>query len=129
MQLRPRFSSSGIAVVAFSLVLASGCFAPPEVQETRMGNYPARSADCQLAFIQVDSAKGMPHAPDGSQYEMASAVHVWKRADPNDPAVHALVRPHACAMGGDAISLSMSSERQMLFTVWARHVQQTSKTF
>lgn len=77
------------------------------VSETRMAQYPSRGDDCALEFVQTTVADLAP----GSTWEVVGYVVVSETgvADPFAEKYRALVRPRACAMGGEAVTIMQSS--------------------
>lgn len=76
------------------------------VSETRMAQYPSRGEDCSLEFVQTTVADLAP----GSTWEVVGYVVVSETgvADPFAEKYRALVRPRACAMGGEAVTIMQS---------------------
>jgi hypothetical protein len=114
-------------------LLVCGCFGPiVGVHQVGMPRAP-KPADCSLDFVTVTPADMAPGAKFGmgGEFEMIGGVAVG--ADSGTSAVSeeikALVRPRACSIGGDAISLLASggganaygrAQQNIVFQVWAR---------
>jgi hypothetical protein len=99
-----------LSVALWALV---GC--GPTISEVRTASAPAREPNCPLEFIQVD----MNELSSGAgQWEMLGQVVLQEDGvqDPFAERYRALVRPRACAMGGEAVSIVMSATSQGLTT-------------
>jgi hypothetical protein len=83
-------------------VLLAAC--APSITETRMAQEPPREATCKLDLISAD----ITSPSFMQQWELVGYVIAHDASDPNAPATHDEVRPHACAMGGTAIALAMA---------------------
>jgi hypothetical protein len=110
-----------------------GCGGGAAVGEVRMGApHPAKVADCPLEFVSVSAGDMAPGAKFGSggKYEMIGAVNLGadEGTDPMSEEIRKLVRPRACGMGGEVVSLLASGSAQyrgqlraqqnISFTVW-----------
>jgi hypothetical protein len=119
-------------LVAMAMLLLTGCGAPA-VGEVRMGApHPAKDASCALEFVAVSAGDMAPGAKFGSggKYEMIGAVNIGAKegTDAMSAEVRALVRPRACRMGGEVVSLlatgtaqyrgQFSAQQNISFTVW-----------
>jgi hypothetical protein len=112
------------------LLVLSGC--GPAVGDVRIKVRPARPADCPLEIVDVRNEDRMPGAKfGGGEYEMIGSVLVGaeKGADAMSEEIRALVRPRACAMGGEVLSLLVTGEgsnrrghaqQNIAFQVWAK---------
>lgn len=90
----------------FGFVILTGC--GPQAQDARMGTTrPPREAQCELTVIDaMDTA-------NFAKYEQVGIVRVSNAEQgkgPLDPEMRALVRPRACALGGEAISVLASGD-------------------
>jgi len=77
----------------------------------------------------------------GGKYEMIGAVNIGaaEGTDPMSESMRALVRPRACAMGGEIISLVASgaaqyrgqfrAQQNISFAVWSSAASHTSQRF
>ena len=95
-----------IAASMFGLFALVGC--APQASDARMGTpRPPREAQCELTVIDaMDTA-------NFTKYEQVGIVRVSnaeRGKGPLDPEMRALVRPRACALGGDAISVLASGD-------------------
>lgn len=84
------------------LALLSGC--GPHVAEVRMAAAPPRPENCELEFLQLQV---MDLSPMGGKYEQLGSVVLMQRGvqDPFQPEYKAIVRPRACAMGGEGVTI------------------------
>lgn len=124
----------------------AACGSPkPAVSEVRMVMLPARPADCSLELVSVQAEDMAPSGRFGAggEYQMIGAVTLGlaQGTEVMSEPVRALVRPRACAMGGEVVSLlatgdsghyaiSGSSIRTVLqtdavFTVWGPRAAKT----
>ena len=91
---------------ALSLLAVVGC--TPQVSDARMGtSRPAKDPNCDLTVIDAMDTSNF------AKYEQVGIVRVSNEeagTDPMDPKVRAIVRPRACALGGDAISVLASGD-------------------
>jgi hypothetical protein len=88
----------------FALVVFAGAFAcAPTVQGMRMGaTRPPRPPDCSLDIVSATDFATI------QKYEQVGVVVLSNEeagTDPMSPQARAIVRPRACALGGEAISL------------------------
>lgn len=100
-------------VLGVVLWIAVGC--GPNVTEVRSVAAPARDPNCKLEFIRADlqqlsSAEG--------EWELLGQVVLQEEGvqDPLAERYRAMVRPRACAMGGEAVAVVMSATSQGLTT-------------
>ncbi len=93
-------------VLAMGLVVGCG----PAISETRMSFAPPREATCTLEFVQAGPETMMMNGP----WELLGHVVLRESGvtDPMAPRYRDIVRPRACAMGGTAIAIMMSSSNQ-----------------
>lgn len=94
------------AAAALSLCSLFAC--APQASDARMGtSRPAKDPSCDLTVIDaMDTA-------NFAKYEQVGIVRVSNEeagTDPMDPKIRAIVRPRACALGGDAISVLASGD-------------------
>lgn len=96
-----------LGAVAFALVV-SGCGA--SIGESRLAYYPAREPGCALQFVQQDMNQMGPSGP----WEVVGYVTISETgiADPFSPEYRQIVRPRACGMGGEAVTIMQSSTNQ-----------------
>jgi hypothetical protein len=112
-------------------VVAMGC--GPAVGEVRMGApHPPKRADCRLEFVSVSARDMAPGARFGSggKYEMIGVVNIGANegTDAMSEEIRQLVRPRACGMGGEVLSLlatgaaqyrgQLRAQQNISFTVW-----------
>jgi hypothetical protein len=86
--------------------LLTGC--GPYVSESRMNAAPARPDDCELEFLHLQM---MDMSPMGGTYEILGHVTVsnFSGTDPMSPENRALIRPRACAMGGEGVTIMLQA--------------------
>jgi hypothetical protein len=123
------------------LVLAiAACHTGPAVGVVNMGlPHASRPADCALELTAVTAADMAPGARfgEGGRYEMVGAVTIGADdgTSPYSPEIKQLVRPRACAMGGEVVSLLASgtsanayghAQQNIAFQVWAKRSQAAS---
>jgi hypothetical protein len=114
-----------------STILFAGC--APAVADVRTGApHPAKAASCPLEFASVSAGDMAPGAKFGSggKYEMIGMVSIGAKegTDAMSEEIRKLVRPRACAMGGEVVSLlatgaaqyrgQFSAQQNISFTVW-----------
>lgn len=130
------------ALLLTMATIGVGC--APAVGQVQMGSpHAAKAPTCPLKFVPVGSREMMPGAPfgPGGQYEMVGVVAVGADAgsDPMSEPIRKLVRPRACALGGEVISLASSATTQnrnqlraqqsIMFTVWGSIQKTTPQSF
>src|SRR5262245_12676683 len=98
--------------VTWGLVVTSvllGC--GPKVTEMRTASYPPREEDCSLEFVKVEMAD--VSSKDGT-WEMIGQIVLQGlgEQDPFSEEARAIVRPRACAMGGDAVGIVLHATNQ-----------------
>lgn len=88
------------------LGLLAGC--GPSVSEVRQASAPPRPENCDLELLQL---KMEDLTPGSGTYEMLGSVILQETGiqDPMQPKYRDIVRPRACAMGGEGITILMSS--------------------
>lgn len=91
-------------LVALACAQLLGC--GPSVTTMRLVSAPAKSDDCSLQFLQLTINQVSPAAPDYA-YEVLGHVILQETGvqDPLQDRYRKLVRPSACAMGGDAVAI------------------------
>ena len=91
-------------------VLLASC--GPTISEMRQGNYPAREASCNLEFVTMNSTS---FYTDGKWEVIGQLVlEELGSADPLAERYRAIVRPRACAMGGEAVAIFMAGTSETL---------------
>ena len=93
------------AIPLLCLLLAAAC--TPDVGTVRVGPMaPPRPVDCPLELVDISPTAGIP-----AGLELLGYVRVIHEAgkEPIDPEVLKLVKPEACKLGGDRVSVGMSS--------------------
>jgi hypothetical protein len=88
------------------LAFTAGC--SPQESDARIGSpRPPRADACDLVVVNAMSPTTF------NSYEQVGVVrlsNVPAGTDPMDPSVRAIVRPRACALGGEAISVMASGD-------------------
>jgi hypothetical protein len=93
--------------------MLAGC--GPNVTEMRTVSAPARAEDCSLEFIKAN----MNELSSGTgEWEMLGQIVLQEEGvqDPFAERYRAIVRPRACAMGGEAVAIVMSATSEGLTT-------------
>ncbi len=93
---------------------------------------PAKPETCKLELVTITSTEMQPEAKfgTGGTYEMIGAITIGAKegTDPMSEEIRGLVRPRACAMGGDVVTLLGSgtganrkgfAQQNIVYTVWA----------
>ncbi|MEO7331290.1 MAG: hypothetical protein ABI193_22125 [Minicystis sp.] len=121
---------SSLIVLALALMACGGT----SVGVIKMGIRPPKPASCELKIVTVrpeDMAPGAAYGPNG-EYEMIGALAVTGASgtDMMSEEVRQAVRPKACEMGGDVLSMLSSAtyvankwgakRESMNFNVWAK---------
>jgi hypothetical protein len=134
----------GTALGVMLSVSACGSLGGPAVGDVRVGApHASRPPDCALEFVSVSPSDMAPGAKfgGGGKYEMVGAVNIGadEGTDPMSEPMRALVRPRACAMGGEVISLLASgaaqyrgqfhAQQNISFTVWGAASSHTPQRF
>jgi hypothetical protein len=90
----------GWAIVVLGVALGCG----PRVSEVRTASYPPREENCRLEFVKVDMADV---SSQGGTWEMIGQIVLQGlgEQDPFAEEARAIVRPRACAMGGEAVGI------------------------
>ena len=94
-----------------SVCLLAGC--GPSVSEVRMANYPPREDNCVLEFVKADM--GQLSSNEGP-WELIGQIVLQEEGtqDPFAEEYRAIVRPRACAMGGEAVTIVMNATSEGL---------------
>jgi hypothetical protein len=97
-------------LVLLASLAACATTAAPAISESRMTIHPANAPDCLLMFLRSDMTKMMP----GGEWEVVGFVTIGAEGeiDPTDEKYRELVRPRACAMGGEAVTVFIASRNQ-----------------
>lgn len=76
----------------------------PKVSEVRTASYPPREENCALEFVKVDMADV---SSQEGKWEMIGQIVLQGlgEQDPFAEEARAIVRPRACAMGGEAVGI------------------------
>jgi hypothetical protein len=84
----------------------------PPVSISRMAYFPPRVADCPLTIVNGVMTNPAAFMMPTSEWEMVGTVATGQvgSADPFSEETMKIVRPAACGMGGDAISVMMSNQ-------------------
>ncbi len=119
-----------LPLIVFLLTLVA---CGPAVGEVRVHTRPEKPATCELQMVEVSAADMGPDGKFGptGEMEMIGSVMIGAKegTDAMADEIKALVRPRACAMGGDAISLLASGtgsnrkgfgQQNIVFTVWGK---------
>ena len=106
----PMFSRPLESVLLLLVLVLVGC--GPHISESRMAFYPGREANCSLQFVQADMNQMGP----SGQWEVVGYVMVFETGmvDPFSEEYRQLVRPRACGMGGEAVTIMQSTTSQGL---------------
>ncbi len=118
-------------VALVTLLLTVGC--GPAVGEVRMLVRPPKPESCDLQIVEVNAADMAPGAKfgPGGELEMVGSIMIGASdgTDAMSEDIRKLVRPRACAMGGDVVSLLASGtgsnrrgvpQQNIVFTVWGK---------
>jgi hypothetical protein len=119
----PRHNS---LLLALALCALSAC--APRVSSTRIGTVaPPRPADCELELIDAPLQGG---TPDG--LELLGYIHASQNdtGGPNDPEMLQALKPEACKLGGEMVSVAVSRNIKRLlvtgssntYMVWRHRV-------
>ncbi len=97
-----------ISVLALSVLALGAC--GPSVNVTRMQAMPARGADCELEFVQID----LSQITLEKQWTIVGYVNVSDTGeqDPLSEDNRKIVRSKACELGGEAVAIGLSSSSQ-----------------
>jgi len=87
---------------------AIGC--GPDIKERRLGFYPSREPRCSLEFVQADMRMMGPSGP----WEVVGYISISEKhiSDPFSEKYRAIVRPRACRMGGEAVTIMQAASRE-----------------
>lgn len=93
------------AMCVVACVALMGC--GPSLSVTRMKVAPAKPANCELKFVEVDMAT----ITVKKEWTILGYVTLGESGvqDPFSERYRALVRPKACEMGGEAVALGLAS--------------------
>ena len=90
------------------LVLVVSCASSPKAQTMRTGGvFPAKPADCPL---ELNSAA--LDSTTTTLFDMVGFIQITDadaNEPPNSPRLLALLKPQACALGGDVVHVGMSA--------------------
>jgi hypothetical protein len=80
----------------------------PTVGQSRLVHAPAKPADCKLKFLEL---KVEDMSPQGGRWEVLGYVVLSQEGvrDPLAPSYRDQVRPRACAMGGEGVTVSQTA--------------------
>lgn len=96
-----------LASLSSSLTLLGLTGCEPAVSTVRTGSVaPSRPLDCPLELIDAPPSGGIP--PGLELLGFVRVGHDEGRA-PNDPEVLKMVKPEACKLGGEEVSVGMSA--------------------
>jgi len=118
---RPRLTSLAMTMARFGLLafglglLFSGSACGPRISEARLVPVPPRAESCPLEFVKLD------------MMDLSSANGTWQlvghvilrdigKPDPFSEEMKSIVRPRACRMGGEGVTLMMSGTNEGLVT-------------
>lgn len=92
-----------------SLLLVAACgSSSPKVETMRTGGmFPARASDCPLELHNGNLDGQMVMA-----YDIVGFINVTNADDgepPNSPRILALLKPQACALGGEIVNVGLSA--------------------
>ena len=106
--------------------LFAGCGPVAGLNETRVAHAEPRAADCKLELLHIP--QGDPQA--NTFFRLLGHITVMEAGghDPLSYKMRDIVVPRACRMGGQILSISLSSENQSgmgsgagtVYTVWQR---------
>ncbi len=96
--------------LALSLCALAASACGPNISVTRMQAAPSRSADCDLEFVQIDMAR----VTVDKEWTIVGYVNLSETGvqDPLSGRYRKIVRPEACALGGKAVAIGLSSSNQ-----------------
>jgi hypothetical protein len=92
------------------LIAATAIGCGPDISERRLGFYPPREPRCALEFVQADPRTLGPGGP----WEVVGYVTVDEKhvGDPYSERYREIVRPRACRMGGEAVTILQAASRE-----------------
>jgi hypothetical protein len=93
-------------LVGGTLAFGIGC--GPTINEMRIGYAPPLPEDCKIEVVNIP-ATGLGPDSDYTQVGNLIVYDGYKVPDPFAPEILNKLRPRACRMGGQQITLSMSS--------------------
>jgi hypothetical protein len=95
-------------LIASVLVVAAACGSSPHVSTTRMGGmFPARPSDCSLEMHSGDLDGQMMLTHDVVGFVTIGGANAGE--PPNSPRLLALLKPQACALGGEIVTVGLSA--------------------
>lgn len=88
----------------------------PSVTEMRLVTAPPKAADCSLEFLQLTINQVSPAAPEYT-YEILGHVVLQETGvqDPMQEKYREIIRPRACAMGGEAVAILQQATSSTAF--------------
>ncbi len=109
----PADSVSKLGTLGILLAASTLWACGPEITETRLGFYPPREPACSLEFVEADPRAFGPTGP----WEMLGYIAISEKhvADPFSPKYRKIVRPRACSMGGEAVTLVQAASKESRF--------------
>lgn len=96
-------------LVGLSLAGLAGC--GPSTSVTTMKTMPARADDCSLKFVDIDFSR----LNVDKEWTVVGYVTIGDDAEGEDPLsgkYRDLVRPRACELGGEAVTLATGAANQ-----------------
>lgn len=94
-------------LLLISILLFSACRHGPTIAVARMAYFPSRGDQCQIKFIQTTPIEQSGQGP----YHLVGSISLGEYGN-NDPLSEryiSIIRPKACAMGGDLITIAASA--------------------
>lgn len=122
------------AMRTLALVFSLSIAACVQTTDARIGTpHAARPDDCQLRVIDQNDTSNF------AVYEQVGVVRVQNApagTSPLDPSIRSIVRPRACRLGGEAVSILASGDAYAGFSkqgyasyvVWARKTASAANT-
>lgn len=124
-------------VLLLALLTLAAC--GPAVGEVRSLARPPKPEGCPLELVEVGPADMQPGAAFGAdgQFEQIGIVSIGASVDTDamSDEIRNIVKPRACAMGGDAVSLLASgtganrrgyAQQNIAFIVWGRRMEKAA---
>jgi hypothetical protein len=102
-----------LLAIACAAGMVAGACGPTSISENRLKFRPAREASCALELVQLD-----PHAAGfDREWEIVGYVNIHETqvVDPFAEKYRRLVRPRACRMGGEAVTIMIAQTNRSLF--------------
>ncbi len=96
-----------------TVLLLSAC--GPRISELRLAPSPPRGAGCPLEFVKLDM---MDLSSQTGVWQLVGNVFIGDAGllDPFSDENKALVRPRACAMGGEGVTIMASASNERLIS-------------